>query len=1689
MASLVSWANDKRKRLAEVASQGYDQLNVLDNGLSAKTRQINPNMVPQSAVAQVRPIAKQIVRAPAQMLNTAARQVPLADYTIRQNIAARTGNRVAYDNATRNVQAAQDMFDQQEGGLFNVGTFYGRGDAQRGDFRTGIQKIGGGTLQTGATIVPFAKGGSAGMVLGRGAILPQIPKLAATGAGYGAAYSAGYQEQETGRIDPRQLAIDTALGAAGNVALPVVGRGVANGTRAVVKDAQSLTKDQGGYIGGFGAKNFDDMKAQGKTFEGVDGKVRFEGDDSGAKILNQPRAYKLDQLLDHPELYNQYPELRDIAVKVAPLKGGLKGQYDPTTNRLLVNSKATAAEQKASILHEIQHAIQEREAFATGGAPESVLAKSQADIGYRNNPVYKKYIAGKSLTAKERAQLDSLEAKLDQQAYDNYRRLAGEAEARAVEKRADLPADQRTNFYDDLDVPQDELIIRNQQATAQSRELGNAGMGKPPAVKAAEAAAADPEIIALYQKMKNTPKPEEWNPTVPAHGGYTEAVSNFYKALQKRGINTITDQNIAEEALDAAVAPRARLKFESPADPNLQAIQQADNTRPMSAEQTAYENAKNAGDTAAMANAGKDLDSGMRGEYTLNTGARDIFIKAMREGKPMTMEQAKALAAQSDPALAGQMLPPEIKARKLAEFRAQAAARNKTPEPMTEWPDELNGKPPANYLNNPPERLPDQIAAADAPKQDWFEKITGLRDGGFIAPFEDLNPKKPVTPKTPKKMTPKKMTPVKEVLAKSSPKRSAGAAPKPTPASAKKTSLPQSPVNATNSTTKIGKVNTPPPTPPKPPTTVAPTPKPKHVPGEATLPKSIRNSAGTEKKLKSIIEDSGYTIKPNKETLAKAVAAVNKNPMELVEEVMGMKVGKTTTAIGSVTGKALPDADQVAKSMVTIDYLARNGLYKQADEIVKNLTKQSTALGQAVQILAAYGRTTPAGIYKYATRLAKDAGKDLDTKTLDKLVKGAKSIEDMPEGRQKEVARALLLKEANEVLPSTAGDKAAMTLYLAQLLNLKTATRNIVGNAFLLGAQNIADLMAAPLDIARVAITRGQRQVYAPNLIEQGKSLFKGVKYGTEDAVKGIDSRGLVAGKWDAKQNVFRGKVGRALETALSVELSAFDRGFYQVAHDQVIRNLTRGAKVAKATPEMEAIADAFGKYMTFQDDTVLARLAVGLKKTLNLNKSFGAGNAIINYPRTPANLINRASAFSPLGFAKVVTEGYRLAMKHPGATAADFEQALARAAVGTGGLAGMGYLLHDIGILQANENKDKTDVSAFQRATGGGQYTINASALKRYVESGFDKEAAKKQEGDKTGTYDWAQPLAVSLTMGANANEASKSTKSTRQKLTNSFGTIGADAASGVQTIVEQPLLQGVQRAFNAQNPLYGALDTAKAVPNSFVPALVRQTRQFTDNKARNTYSPNIFKETANLVQNSIPGASTKLPAQINPTTGKANPSIPGGENNLFNVYVNPAFISTVRGNSVTKELDRLYEQGGDAKVIPNVVQKSYQINGNTRVLSAKEYNDMQKFVGEKNASYLDQLTKDPIYKAADDTTKAKYISGLLQDVTAAAKQRYLDAKTARTDTGVDTILTGGYYKIKASSPVKTAKPTAAVKKSTSTDKRTVVRRAATGRTAAAKRRNGFQAPIKSGASNQIALTANIRQLLKNAKVSVTKV
>lgn len=82
--------------------------------------------------------------------------------------------------------------------------------------------------------------------------------------------------------------------------------------------------------------------------------------------LTEPK--KLGDLIDYPQLLEAYPDLADVNIVFSEDLGEIKGTYSSKRNEIVINKslKSNMKELKQTLLHEMQHAIQDIEGFAKG---------------------------------------------------------------------------------------------------------------------------------------------------------------------------------------------------------------------------------------------------------------------------------------------------------------------------------------------------------------------------------------------------------------------------------------------------------------------------------------------------------------------------------------------------------------------------------------------------------------------------------------------------------------------------------------------------------------------------------------------------------------------------------------------------------------------------------------------------------------------------------------------------------------------------------------------------------------------------------------------------------------------------------------------------------------------------------------------------------------------------------------------------------------------------------------------------------------------------------------------------------------------------------------------------------------------------------------------------------------------------
>ena len=774
--------------------------------------------------------------------------------------------------------------------------------------------------------------------------------------------------------------------------------------------------------------------------------------------------------------------------------------------------------------------------------------------------------------------------------------------------------------------------------------------------------------------------------------------------------------------------------------------------------------------------------------------------------------------------------------------------------------------------------------------------------------------------------------------------------------------------------------------PPPPITETIPPQKPIEGP-ERKFGTAVKESPETKPELKAELEQRDLTYEQlrNKTITEDAKQRIAESP-------------ESATAFVTAGKEASPE--QVATSIELIRHFQNAKRYSEAADIAETIAEKLTRAGQSVQAAKLYTHLSPEAILVRAQKLVRktNANKFRWQEDIKLTEDTAKQISELAKS-MREAADPALKLEFSEELESILRNiprpgllrKISVVQTLAQLLNPKTLlTRNPLGNEIFFRLERLNKYIASPIDWARSTLTGSPRTVTF-HTVKQGE-FWKNWLQGLRSGWKGTSPAGLTT-QFDIHAPAFKEKWNPLtyLEKSLGASLKSFDFAAYKRAvnqtlgelgwlraHNEGLRGSARSAAALKyaqeASDNMLKIADEYGKYITFQDDNVISKGLSAVKRGLNIGQEFGAGDLVLKYPRTPGALLMRAIEYSPAGFLRsaylLSKPILRAGVK---ANTREIELALSRAIVGSLGLTGLGYYLADKGIITGKPDENKK-VTGVQRAIGGGRYQVNVSALTRWVLSGFTDTSI--EPNDKLYSYDWAQPVAVALSLGANINEAQQeaATKAERKGLlAGTPGTAEASISGAIETITEQPLLTGIRNLFGGENPVDSALSVIESMPSSFTPTLLNQVGQLTDNTLRETYDPSLLKRSINRAKSRLPILKEELPVRYD-VFGKEQKAF---ENpNLFNIFINPGFLSTYDPQPAAQMVLDIYNESGETKQLPKVAPRSLTFQGKSVQLSGEQVSKFQQQIGKATEAIFTKLATDQKFKSAPNTLKADMLN-----------------------------------------------------------------------------------------------------------------
>ena len=693
----------------------------------------------------------------------------------------------------------------------------------------------------------------------------------------------------------------------------------------------------------------------------------------------------------------------------------------------------------------------------------------------------------------------------------------------------------------------------------------------------------------------------------------------------------------------------------------------------------------------------------------------------------------------------------------------------------------------------------------------------------------------------------------------------------------------------------------------------------------------------------------------------------------------------------------------IAEGYILLKQYADSGDYDSMVSVAKTMRNMGTEAGQAIQAFNIMARMTPEGMVKYAQselseaydKMVKNKTKrwidqhqkdfDLTPQETAAIMDIMQKVSTMPDGYEKRVELAKIQKIMTDKLPPERGAGIKSWMRISMLFNPKTQVRNVAGNAIIAPVNSFSDLFASMADKI-IGSKTGYRTTGVTNIQNYVKGMKEGLYQSYNDFKQGINTRNIQGNRFEISEgksfnnNTAIGKALNRVDSLLSFMLDAGDRMFYEATFTNSINNQLVLNNTTEVTQDMIDIATQEALSRTWQDNNNYTRFVLNIRKGLNAihipgKEGYGLGDVLIPFAKTPANLTKAIVDYSPAGLVNTLVKGKRLKnaietgqftpqMQH------DFVQTLGKATVGTM-LYVAGYALAKAGIVSGESDDDK-DVRDFMRNTLG----VNSYSIKI---------------GNKSFTYDWAQPIAAPFSMMANFVKKQEESENLAEAITSALDT-------GLNVIFEQSFLTSINDVLSEPGEIGTKLgEQLLDLPARAVPTFMKQIADMVDGTQRTSFEYGKPLESAiNSVKSKIPFLSKTLAPSVD-SMGREIQKY-GGKNNIFNVFLNPANVSTENISESAEEIYRLYQETGDATIMPRVAPYYINKDGEKITLNSSQRATYQKTSGSIIEEEVQRLLDNSEYKKLTDEDKASVISDIVNYSYNIAQKEVLGTEISQT-------------------------------------------------------------------------------------------
>lgn len=618
------------------------------------------------------------------------------------------------------------------------------------------------------------------------------------------------------------------------------------------------------------------------------------------------------------------------------------------------------------------------------------------------------------------------------------------------------------------------------------------------------------------------------------------------------------------------------------------------------------------------------------------------------------------------------------------------------------------------------------------------------------------------------------------------------------------------------------------------------------------------------------------------------------------------------------------------------------------------------------------------------------------------------------------------LDEIASQIVSSLPDKINAWRYLAMLGNPRTHVRNITGNATMLATNAAKNIVKRGFELIP-----GTKKTTVLKASKDAKAFAKEDFELNRDLITG-------GGKMNAsdelrdRMKIFENKGLEALRKFNTNAMEAEDTFFMRHAYESALARYITANKKSKAFLESgSAAAESFlqkardyaikeAREVTFHDDSAVADWLSGITRSakddkLTVKAAKAMVEGVLPFKKTPINVAKRGIEYSPVSIATAINKFAK----------GDAEGAVNDLAKGTTGtiMMAVGLALAHFGMLRT-KNEEKDEVLDTQENEQNYSLRIpNADGTVTSV------------------SLDALMPAAMPLLVGVEVNKLLKEENMSVMSVLESLTGIA-------DPIVENSMLDGLNDMLTYvgySDSAIGSIaaDMGESYVEQFRPSILRQVQQSIDPTVRTTYTPKDspigkgveahLRSLANVTP-VLPWAAEKLDDVTGSDRFSLQPKIDVWGNEvkradsfgarLVQNMVLPFNVKKVTSDPVNEELRRLYHVDSTYSVLPKAADKSFEYQNENYYATPAEYTELAKAKGQTMHDYLETTIKDAEYKALPDAKKADVVSNLMKYANYKAKQDFFDGRGINyvTDTfnGVEKAVERGltaedYYIMKA--------------------------------------------------------------------------